>query len=799
MRFNSSPESANPKSESASALDSAEKKSQLKFTLQGQDILSSPRQYSADIQRVFPSLESRKTDPRLSLPSELLLLYGDPALLNARPNQAGDDKTGKSVKSSDISCLPGSSSSSTAEPSRAAYNANDSTSSARAGGARGAADAIDPLSPWLNPAAVPLSPNLNDVPPSRNLSDVPLSPNLSDVPPSRNLSDVPLSPNPSDVSPSPNSNEAPPNPYFRFGPVAADGPRDASPVRFDDAGYSTDIYYPDAKIRHIERDPQTHEVNAIVTSNAEGTSRLVKQNGSWFLDVQGMQLAFPGKVEVAKDGTVSMQTSEKGVWRIEQPDGTIREEKENADGARVGYDSNHQINKITRADGSSFQLVNGNTMLEAHPAGKTVTWTNNDGMWTSSDDGGKPRKNMLLHDNASLTFDDTAGLKHTINGRGFETLEGAGFGTIVSDAAGRPTEVDNADAKKARKYDYFDDKSYDIKSVNIIDKQTNKEVVYTRESKSSNQWRTSDGQVWSGEIKVSPDGVHSIKAANQYSNDNSSSKWTSYYPDGRQTSDSIGADGSRASYDSQNNLVSFRGADGQRIDRLKVNGKDTLTVYDPKLGETVNWSKENNGVWASDSPRFKDGRADLNFNTNGELSFTNDKGAKVQEHRDGSKQVSTKDGTRLDYDKDNQIVKAVRGNLERTFTRDASGIAVVKDRNLTTKEERTIFERRPPGEENRSNIFISANGDLSYQNPDGTASIERSSMIHVDLDRDGDITRVVSPQGTRTYEYLGEGSQKTVASVKDLRMTDKGAKSETWTRVANPDGSLSNEFRSLDD
>lgn len=577
--------------------------------------------------------------------------------------------------------------------------------------------------------------------------------------------------------------------------------QDKQAVRANQAGYATDINYPDGKRRHIERDPQTQEAKSITTTNAEGTTKLVNQNGRWYMEVQGMQLPFPGRVEAAKNGDVAMQTSADGVWHIEKPDGTVSEEKENADGARVSFDSNRQVAQITRKDGTLIQKLNENTIVESRPGAKPVTWTNLGGLW-SSDNGDKPRKNMLLHDNASLSFEDANGIKHSINGRGLETLEGAGLGKIIPDASGRPQEVETADGKKVRKYEYFDENSTDIKSVTIIDKEKNTTSVYTRESKESKTWRSDRGS-WSGEIKVSPDGVHSIRAAqNRYrndDNDNDERKWTSYHPDGRETSDVINADNSRASYDKQNNLLSVRGPDGLRIDRLTINGQETINHYDPKIGQTVTWTKGADGNWTSDSARFKDARKDLAFNTNGELNYTDQKGGRVQERRDGTKQVTERDGTKLDFDSQGQIIKATKGNLERTFIRDAGGIALVRDRNLTSKEERTIFERRPPGEENRTNIHVNANGDLSYQNPDGTAVIERSNMLHLDLDKDGDITRVVGPKGTRTMQYVGEGENKQLVNILDTRKTDKGEKTEAWTRVVNPDGSLSNEFRSKDD
>jgi hypothetical protein len=714
MGFTSSPEGDDPAKKTTPTLDFSGIQSPLMLPDRNDEFWKRSPQSAqkAPDMPTLPSLEvQQKADPRLSLPPELLQLYGDPALLPRAPGAKPDTNNKDKKPEAPPNIVP--------------------------------------------PITLDWGKGPGDRPPV--------------TPP---LDRTPIAP-----------------------PVDRTS---ASPVKLDEAGYATDITYPDGKTRHIDRDPQTHEAKAITTKNSEGTTKLVNQNGRWMMEIQGMQLPFPGKVEASKDGDISMQTSADGVWRVEKPNGTVTEEKENADGARVSFDSNHKLSKITRKDGTSYEQLDQNTIVETHPGGKPITWKNQGSSWTS-DNGDKPRKNLTLHDNAAVTFDDANGIKHTINGRGAETLEGAGLGKITPDAQNRPAEVETADGKRVRKYDYFDDKSNDVKSVTITDKVNNTTTVYTRDSKDSNQWRSDKGGVWSGEIRVSPDGVHSIRAAQGGDSDNGG-KWTSYYPDGRETSDSINSDGSRASYDKQGNLVNFQGADGVRIDRLKVGDQDTLRYYDPKAGETVTWTKGGDGNWTADSARFKEPRKDLSFNTKGELSYTNDRGGRVEEHRDGTKLVADKDGTKLDFDKDGQITKATKGNLERTFIRDSGGIAQVKDKNLSTKEERTVFERRAPGEENRKNIHVSANGDLSYQNQDGTAVIERSNMMHLDLDKDGDITRVVGPKGTRTFQYVGDADHKQVAQITDSKTQAKGPpKVEQWTRVANPDGSLSPEFRSQDE
>ncbi len=566
-------------------------------------------------------------------------------------------------------------------------------------------------------------------------------------------------------------------------------------VKANAGGFVTHIDYDQNKSREIERDQSTNEATAIITHTPEGTSTLVQRGGSWYMRMHEIELPVPGKIDVSADGTIAMPSNFDGVWRVEKPDGTISEEKENADGARIIFTADHRLEQIRRKDGTSFQQPNDNTIIETRPGKPSVTWTNENGLWSSSSD--QPRKNLKLNSDGSVSYEDKDGIKHSINGKGIETLEGAGLGRITPDAAGRPHIVESADGKKQRRYEYFDEKSRDVKSFVVTDAEKGSTTTWTRQSPDKDIWRNERGQVWQGELQCSDDGVHSIKQQRWNQQD---TKWTSYHPDGRVTTDEIKEDGSRISFNDKNEIVRYRGADGTRLDRIGGDGgQDQIKYYNPKAGETVTWTKGSDGTYLSDSAKIAELRRDLSFTNNGEITYTNLQGGKVTENRDGTKQVIERNGTKLDFDSNEQIIRATKGNLERTFVREGGEIKVVRDKNLTNKEERTIFERRPGAEENRLQISVNRQGDLSYINPDGTGVIERANMLRLELDRDGDITRVVGPKTVRQMQYIGEGDQKALIAVTDTRQTDRGTKTESWSRVANSDGTLSGEFRSRDE
>lgn len=162
------------------------------------------------------------------------------------------------------------------------------------------------------------------------------------------------------------------------------------------------------------------------------------------------------------------------------------------------------------------------------------------------------------------------------------------------------------------------------------------------------------------------------------------------------------------------------------------------------------------------------------------------------EKTDGSKRILQLDGSSLEYGPDNQVIKAIRGDKERSFSRGNAGLTVV-DRNTKTNESRVVFDEKLAG---AANIHVSDKGDLSYRNTNGTAVIERANGLRLDLDKDGDMTSVTSDQGTRRFSYLGSGESKALGAVSDAFKTAKGEFKQTFTRVLNRDGTLSTEFRS---
>lgn len=569
-------------------------------------------------------------------------------------------------------------------------------------------------------------------------------------------------------------------------------------LKRDNGGYISDIEYGSGKSRHLNRDAN-NQVIGIITKTPEGTTELVKKDNRWFLRDNGLDVPFPGKVECEANGDVCFQTDDKGSWRRERPGGSIVIEKTNETGARLCYDSQNQVQHVTRKDGSIIERLNANTIAETAPGQKPVIWTKQGDVWIANPNTKKSRRNLEITQNGDTSYLSSTGLQCTIAGDGSETRKNDDF-TLKYDANDRLTDVIVGNEK--RHYEYFNDTTYDIKSFTFSDTTAGTQKTMTRSDATSWRWQVADSKnpkvtSWYGDVRVGADGVHSYLAVKldrqgRVIQPEAGAKWNSYHPDGSETMDKISADGSRTAYDSEGHIVGHKRPDGYSIVQQDENH---IQVYDPKLDKTVTWARYSDGRWISDSANLKDARRNLTFDDHGNLIFDTASGDKTILRPNWSSQVIKRDGTKLELDKDKQILTATKGDFIRTFTHANGEIQTVKDFNVATKETRLIFSRRPGKEEDRTHIHVSQNGDLSYANKNGIAVIERSNRVRLELDADGDIIRSFNGKCSRVFQYSGEGKNKILQRVVDTRMTEKGQREETWTRVKTLHG-WSSEFRS---
>lgn len=581
--------------------------------------------------------------------------------------------------------------------------------------------------------------------------------------------------------------------------VEVPAPREVQPVGVvgrDEAGLAQHLKYPDNRERHIHR--ENNQVTEITTKDAEGTLKLVKRDGHWYARSQGLESEFKGTVEVDDNtGDVKFGIGQN-TSRIEKADGSIKLETVTTSGAVLSANERNVVDEVIRKDKSGVKLVDANTIMETSPDGKAITWKKESEQWTA--EGQEPRTAFAINSDGSVSY-EADGITHRITDAGAHSVRAEGHATLHLDETGHVKGATTADGKHERSYKPFGETS-DLQVVTLEDKTNGQIRTYTRASSDSLAWNVTDEKgramgVWHGEVKLDNDGTHSVRSCATDSfgrpiKPGQNDKWTVYGTDGSVTKQQFNADKTRSTFNGDN-LVAFNG-NGTKIELAEADGQPVIKISDTASGTTVSWTRGADSQWRSDAKESTEVRKDMKFTSTGDLSYETSRSEKVTVHNDKSTTVVGADKIVLDYNASNELVSSRKGDQQRTYVHKDGAVASVTERDLRTKQERVIFERKPANEETRTHIALSSNGELSYQNADGTAVIERTDGLHLELDPSGDTTKVVNGNLTRDFKYLGEGANKTLVEIKDSRPHGSSTYAETWTRRANEDGSLSDTY-----
>lgn len=573
-------------------------------------------------------------------------------------------------------------------------------------------------------------------------------------------------------------------------------------IEFDDNCHVSEITYPGGRHRAVGR--ENEELTSLTTKDSEGTLKLVQRDGHWYAQTQGLETELKGGVEVDDStGDVVFGTG-KDTWRREKPDGSVKLEHLTANGARISTDEKQKITEsVTRKDGSAVRSVDSTTIVE-EAAGEqpaTVTWKKDGDQWKA--EGKEPRTNFQIKADGSVSY-ESAGLKHVHTDAGAHSVSMEGHATLHLDDSGFIKGATTADGKHERVYDTFE-KSSDLKMVTLEDKTTGEKRTYTRPDKDSLSWVVTNEEgkttgTWYGEVKLDSNGTHSVRScatdsAGRPIKPAQNDAWSVTSTDGVTTKQQFNADNTRATLNG-NDVIAFNG-NGRKLELGTTDGTTTIKVSDTVAAGNVTWTRGADDLWRSDVKDSTEVRKNMTFTATGDLSYETDKGVRVTVHSDRSR-VETADKVALEYNADNVLTGSRKGDMQRTFVRQNGQVQSVKETDLRTKQEKVLFERKPEGEETRTHVALSETGELSWQNADGSAVIERADGLHVELDQAGDTTKVVQGNLTRDFKYLGEGDQKTLVEIKDTRPHGSANYSETWTRAANEDGSLGANFQGKD-
>lgn len=580
---------------------------------------------------------------------------------------------------------------------------------------------------------------------------------------------------------------------------------DGRKVERDDKDLITKIVYPGReKTREVTKADANGQPLEIVTTNSEGKSTLVNRDGKWFAKFQGMEMPLPGGVRFdRRSGDFLFELGTPGLWQREKVDGSVSQEKENADGSIVSLNAQGGVATITRRDNSSVSQVDANTIVETNVAGQSVEWKLSNGEWVNSQNPQQKRRNMKLDTNGVVTYDTPEGDNFRIGGDGSLCQQGPGKAKFTFDNQNRIMRIEWPNGN-TRDYTYFGD-SRDLKTITVFDRQRGTTYINERADATSLRWdvRNQQGQrvdSWYGQAMLSQNGVYSRRYTDSQGNSRDG-KWSTIWQDGTETRDDIDARGNRTAYDNRGRIRFKESEDGSRatydeagkLTYVRTKSGDTFEVSESRIkmfnshtGETVNFTNSG-GKWTSDSKNYPGERLALTVTENGKLSFNTGGDKKYLQGTDGTLSIIGKDNVCVDF-LNGEVTGITKGDRHRSFIRENGQVVRVVDTDK--KGTTTVFDAAT--QKDAKNLHINSEGDFSYATTNG-AVIERANFSRLDLDHKGNITMARAANGsTREFKYVEVADKSELAQVIDRK--PDGTIKEVWTRQANADNTLTNTF-----
>jgi YD repeat-containing protein len=277
-----------------------------------------------------------------------------------------------------------------------------------------------------------------------------------------------------------------------------------------------------------------------------------------------------------------------------------------------------------------------------------------------------------------------------------------------------------------------------------------------------------------------------------------------------------GPGGSKFTFDASGRIESITyGAGSNRAFKFQYDGNDNLSrveVYDGNGRLQQTRAKIADGQWRVSKADGTDGgvwQGDMKLSAEGNFMQQD-----LKDKESGQWQVTTPgfdryiekvsyDGrniTRIYPDKaqidsertesgEERVRRITRGKESREYRYDSSGkLSEVID---TTAKGTSTWRPEGPAK-------IYPNGDVAYSRPDGSAVIKKGNFSTVEIDKDGDITRVSTKDGKdRTFEFETVKDKKELVRISDTRTTSEGERREVWNRRRNSDGSVGSQFVSI--
>ncbi len=548
------------------------------------------------------------------------------------------------------------------------------------------------------------------------------------------------------------------------------------------------ITYPDEnKTREFSRD-EYGEINKLVTTTPRGQFNYVKEDGRWFYLESGKNKRPFDAMALDAHGEFSRVVRD-GVALTQRPDGTSVEEEVSALGVRMTRNEEGQPEIIKRPDGSQVNALyeNGNLVkLVENEGDKSVSWTpDKAGRWISDEQPSHSVQNLRVERNGNLRY-SAENVKYIVRSNGAEIEEGPGHSKFSFDEQGRFRSITSPDGKNTTSFSYAgaDDEPSRIQ---VIEREKNETRSYIHEPEKGGWTRVNkDNQAmgtWKGEVKIGDDGTYSIKATGTKGD-----AWTVYHTDGTTQKECRRQNGTLAVTNSAGDLKSATRVDGTVLKAdYDAKGLSVLSQQN-RNGDKVNWQRQQDGTWKSDSPDFPGALKNVTVNLDGEISIVEASQDRTTLKADGSSHMEKADGSFVDADR-NWMVRRVGIDNQNYRTLDYKDGRLSKVTDITTSGTK-VWQRKPDGQEERQDIQVSSDGYVSYK-VDGKTIVEGSNLSKMELNNNLSPSHVSLPNGaSRDYKYDHSGS---LQSITDRRVTANETKAEVWKKVAQGENG-SNRF-----
>lgn len=556
---------------------------------------------------------------------------------------------------------------------------------------------------------------------------------------------------------------------------------DQSQVTIDKSGKVTSLTQSDGDTAKFDYDKSG---NLTKVHLPDGGAQTRQADGSWArTDKDGKEVGkLNGDIFVTHSGDV-VYANKNGEVQVSHLDASRT--YINKDQSQITYDKDGKVTSLTQADGDTANFEydrNGKLRRFSLPDGGSQT-RNDDGTWTRTDKNGKAVSKvdgqMSVKDNGDIVLENKDGSGQTSHLDGTRTIKNADQSEKVLDNDGKVIAIKQADGDRAS-FEY--DAKGQLSKINLPDggaQTKNPDGTWTRTDKDGKELKRIEA-----DITVTPDG--DVVLIGKDGNSQVS------HLDGSKTF--IHPDQSQITYDKDGKVKTLTQADG-----------DTANFEYDKDGKLKKFSlpdggaqtRNDDGTWSRTDKNGKEvGKVngDISVEENGDIVLKSKDGSGQISHLDGSKTITNKDQSEMKVDKDGKVVLIKQADGDKaSFEYDQKGqlnkINLPDGGAQTKNADGTWTRTDKDGNEVKrlqADITVTPDGDVALIGKDGHSQISHldgsttyiePNQSQVTIDREGHVTNIGYPDGTRNkVEYGGDFKPQQITT------TTAGGETYTWKK-----------------